>query len=182
MKIRLTPQTLARSDRDRHMDQTEQVQSYSGARLVPLSEIRDKRLRMALALWEDKRQARNYPSRAEMTPRNMAPFLRYITLWRRTDDGTDYEYRIMGDAYTAAYGRTMTGRRVSDLDTLRPGNGARVKAVLDHVVRNAKPAVSVGWFTTSSGKSVYHEMIFLPLGPDDATVDHVLGVSVHSAS
>ncbi len=162
------------------MGRAEVKQSYFDARLVPLSDIRDQRLRTALAVWEAKRQARKYPSRSEITPRDMAPFLSNVTLWRRVKDGADYEYRIMGDAAVSAYGHSMAGRYVSDLDKLKPGNGARVKAVLDYVVRNAAPSVSVGWFIAGDEKPIYQEMIFLPLGPDDATVDHILGVSVHT--
>ena len=167
---------------DGQLGQAEGIQSYFDARLVPLSDIRDQRLRTALAVWEAKRQARNYPSRSEMTPRDMLPFLGNITLWRTVKDGADYEYRIMGDVSVVAYGRSMAGSNVSDLEKLRPGNGARVKAVLDYVVRKAIPVVSVGCLITSNKKPVYHEMIFLPLGPDDATVDHILGVAVHFAA
>ena len=164
------------------MGQAERMEGYTGARLVPLSEINDPLLRSALAVWDAKRATRKYPSRHAMTPRAMAPFLRNITLWRSARDGTDYEYRIMGDTEVAAYGRSMAGRFVSDLDKLRPGNGARVKAVLDSVSQKGEAVVSVGWFTTSQGKHVYHEMLFLPLGEDDMTVDHILGVSVHKTA
>jgi hypothetical protein len=163
------------------MTQAQPPQSFTGARLVPLDEIRDERLRVALAVWRETRCERKYPAKPQMTPRAMKPFLRNITLWRIAKNGTDYEYRIMGDADAAAYGRNMAGKHVSDLNLLKPGNGARVKAVLDYVVRKKEAIVSVGWLTASNENAVFHEMIFLPLGPDDATVDHILGVSVHSA-
>ncbi len=152
----------------------------SGGRIVPLEAITDNRLRLALALWEDKRGVRRYPARTDLTLRGMVPFLRNITLWRRAKDGTDYEYRIMGDGDAESYGRSMVGLYVSDLDALRPGNGALVMAVLDSIVRKGRPKVSAGWLIASNGRHVYHEMLFLPLGPDDATIDHIMGVSVNA--
>ena len=164
------------------MAQTESVKSYTGTRLIPLSEMRDQRLKTALAVWEEKRQARIYPARAELTPRDMKAFLPNITLWRAVKGGTDYEYRIMGGADVKAYGLNMTGLHVSDLDRLMPGNTSRVKKVLDYVVRKKIPVVSDGWLTTSGGLPVHHVMIFFPLGPDEAMVDHILGVSVHGGA
>lgn len=147
---------------------------------MPLGEMKSARLKAAHAVWEEKRGQRLYPARAALAPRDMVSFLANVTLWRRTYDG-DYEYRIMGDIDAAAYGCSMIGRYVSDLDKSKPGNGKLVKAVLDHVVRTKAPCVSDGWFVTSQGRPVRHEMLFLPLGPDEATVDHILGVSVHTA-
>src|SRR5258707_12679306 len=163
------------------MQAAENLGPYSSARLVPLGEIRSDLLRLALAGWEEKRAERRFPSRPEMTPRHMKTYLRNITLWRRSAEGRDYEYRVMGDADAQAYNRSMVGLHVSDLDKLRPGNGARVKAVLDYMVRKQIPVVSAGWLITSGQKPVYHEMLFLPLGPDEASVDHILGVSVHGS-
>jgi len=162
------------------MGHAQRIPAHTTAKLIPLDDISDPRLKAALELWRSLRAGRPYPAREQMTPRAMTDFLAHITLWRRSTDGSDYEYRIMGDRDVAAYGRSMIGLHVSDLDKLRPGNGSAVKAVLDYVVRKARPAVSAGWLVTSAALPVYHEMLFLPLGPDDRTIDHILGVAAHT--
>jgi hypothetical protein len=162
------------------MSEAHRIQTQSGGRIISLEEMRAAPLLEALRVWNAKRGDRCFPARESMTPRDMRPFLPNITLWRKTADGTDYEYRLMGEVDSRAYRTCMTGLYVSDLDRLRPGNGSLVKAVLDWVVRKGKPTVSAGWLVTSREIPVFHEMLFLPLGPDDDTVDHVLGVSDHS--
>lgn len=157
----------------KRMSLADSYASFSDTMLPP-GAAKHARLKSALALWDAKRGSRPYPARGDIAPRELAPFLANVTLWRSW--GEDYEYRIVGDAVVAAYGHNMTGRLVSELMCVNRDVGERLKRTLDRAAQGAA-VLNEGWITTNEGRLVGHEMIFLPLG--DETVDHILGVSVH---
>ena len=100
---------------------------------------------------------------------------------RVIDSGRDYEYRIVGDAHVIAHGFSMQGKTLSQMDDYAPGYGAVLKPLYDNPVRRRTPLALRGWLSMGEdgAEFVYSESVFLPLGPDDETVDHVLNFSVY---
>jgi len=114
----------------------------------------------------------------------MRDLLRNVVLLRVIDCGRDYEYRIVGDAHVLAHGFSMHGKNLSQMDGHAPGYGAILKQLYDYPVRRGTPLALRGWLSMGEddrAEFVYSESVFLPLGPDDDTVDHVLNFSVYLA-
>ena len=154
-------------------------QSASG--VIALDAIESPLLRQGLDYWRRLKGTRSYPARQDMVPRDVAPLLRNIVLLRLIDGGTDYEYRIVGDAHVISHGYTMQGLRVSDIDKYSPGYGPVLKSLYDRAVRRREPFAFRGWMERGEENKqyIYSESLFMPMGPDEATIDHVLNFSVY---
>ena len=149
---------------------------------IALSEIDSPVLQLGVAYWRSLCGERKIPSRGDVAPRGLSSLLRNTALLRVVDSGMDYDYRIVGDAYVMAHGVSFQGKLWSETDTLSPGYHAMIKSIYDRVVRKAEPVAIRGWIERSSQQSepIYSEYVFLPLGTDGATVDHILVFAVYA--
>lgn len=153
----------------------------SASGVLPLDRLESPILRQGLDYWLKLRGDRPYPSRAEISPRDLAALLRHVVLLRLLDNGADYEYRIVGDAHVISHGFSMQGMRVSDVDKFSPGYGPVLKSLYDHAVRRRDVYAFRGWMERGEEHKqyIYSESVFMPLGPDANTIDHVLNFSVY---
>lgn len=149
--------------------------------VLPLDELQSPIVRQGLDYWRRLRGGRPYPAREELAPRDLTALLRHIVLLRLVDGGVDYEYRIVGDAHVISHGFSMQGMRVSDVDSYSPGYGPVLKSLYDHAVRRRDAYAFRGWMERGEGHKqyIYSESVFMPLGPDASTIDHVLNFSVY---
>jgi len=153
----------------------------SASGLVALEAIDNPILQQALAYWNRLKGDRLYPTRADLMPRDLAPLLRHVCLLRVLDSGTDYEFRIVGDAHVISHGFSMQGLRISDIDKFSPGYGPVLKTLYDRAVRRREAYAFRGWMERGEKRKeyIYSESIFLPMGPDDTVIDHVLNFAVY---
>ena len=129
-------------------------------------------LRQLLAVWRGKCAGRRFPSRNDISPRDLVQVLPIITLARVVDDATDFELRIIGHDVVQAYQENFTGRRMSSLSDVVSDS---MRQAYHAVVREACPVLLEGWFEPSAeNRCYYREVLLTPLGPTDAAVDHVL--------
>lgn len=153
---------------------------YAGQRIA-LPEVESPVLQEALATWSGKRGARRFPPRDALSPRDMARFLRNVTLYRVAPDGSDFEYRVMGDAAVEAWGRNFVGCDAARLNAIRPGMGDVVRQICGAIARRGEPLAIRA--TLSKGmEHIAEETVFLPLGPDDHHVDHIISVGCYDTS
>jgi hypothetical protein len=140
-------------------------------------------VRQGLDYWLNLKGDRAYPARSEIVPRAIVRLLPNLSLIRLIDGGADYEFRIVGDAHTRAH-RILSqglGLRLSDVDKFIPGYGAGLKMVYDAAVRERGAIGFRGWFRRGEQKEKsFSESVLMPLGPDAATIDHVLTFSDYS--
>ena len=138
-------------------------------------------LRAGFDYWRSKCGIRRFPSRDDIHPREIAPFLRYVSLIK-VEDG-DFVYRIVGDVVVMSYAVPLQNRRLSDLVYDEPGFGCYVIPRLNQVVQSGEPMAVRG----KLGRDVTQvnftdsENLVLPLGPDDETVDHNMVFSNYSS-
>jgi hypothetical protein len=153
----------------------------SASGVLPLDKLESPIVRQGLDYWQKLRGQRPYPSRAEMTPRDLTNILRHVVLLRVIEGGADYEYRIVGDAHVISHGFSMQGLRVSDVDKFSPGYGPVLKSLYDHTLRRRDAYAFRGWMERGERQKqyIYSESIFMPLGPDEKIIDHVLNFSVY---
>jgi hypothetical protein len=149
---------------------------------IALNEIDSPVLQQGIAYWRSLCAGRNFPARGDVTPRGLSSLLRNTTLLRVVDGGADYDYRIVGDAYVMAHGMSFQGKLWSETDKLSPGYHAMIKSIYDRVVRKKEPVALRGWIERSRQQCepIYSEYVFLPLGTDGATVDHILVFAVYA--
>lgn len=147
---------------------------------ISLDDVESTAVRDAVAYWKTLCNGRAFPSRSEILPRDIRGLLRNICLLRVVDGGADYEYRVIGDAHVIAYGFSMQGKLLSNVDENAPGHAEVLKRLYDRVVRKGEPYALRGWIARSDiqKKYIYSESLFAPLGDGDV-VDHVFNVSVY---
>ena len=148
---------------------------------IGLAEIESPQIQDMLDLWTAKKGPRRFPARDEITPRDMKSFLRNVTLIRITNDGKDFEYRVMGDAVVQAWGQSFVGMDTAQLNSLREGMGDVILRICASVAGRGEPLVVRGELSKGEFEHIGQECLFLPLGPDDKTIDYVLGVSCFTA-
>lgn len=146
-------------------------------RRIPLDEIESGLVREFAALWAGKRGTRRFPAREEISPRDMMRFLRHVTLYRVPPDGSDFEYRVMGDAAVQAWGRSFIGCNKDALNRIHAGMGDVIQRICASIARRGEPLVLRGELSKGEFEHIGQECLFLPMGPDDATVDHVLSIA-----
>jgi hypothetical protein len=149
------------------------------SRFVPISEVDSSVLIDGITLWHSLCGERRYPRRGDVTPRALKTLLRNTLLVRVVEDGKDYEYRIVGDAYVMAHGVSFQSKRWSQIAAQTPGYHAFVKPIYDRVVQEGEPIATRGWIERGGGSTghIYCEYVFLPLG--DEAVDHILVFAVY---
>jgi len=148
---------------------------------VALSDINTPLLLAMLEMWEAKRQARRFPAREEIGPRDMAAFLRNVTLYRVTPDGSDFKYRVMGDATVQAWGHNFSGCDTARLNEIAPGMGNVFQRLCASIARHGEPLALRGKLSKGEHEHLAQESLFVPLGPDAQTVSHILSVSWFTA-
>jgi hypothetical protein len=146
---------------------------------IALSEIENETIRYAIDLWNRTCADRIMPSKAELGPRELAGFLRSVTLFKIFGECKDFEYRIVGDAAVVAFGYNFKGLRRGTLNELQPGMGDVMFNVCNRVWRTKEPLAVKGWLQRDGTAAFFHEAVFLPLGDDHACVDHVLCVGAY---
>jgi len=145
------------------------------------SEIENISLRKGLELWNRKRADRRMPARAEITPRDMAEFLRNVVLVRVLDGGKEFEFRIVGDAIVVVQGAAFQGMNTKEIDQQVPGYGSALREVYKRLCARGEPQAFRGPAQNGpSGKPFFHESLLLPLGADGETADHILVIGIYS--
>ncbi len=69
-----------------------------------------------------------------------------------------------------------------EVDDFSPGYGAVLKSLYDRALRKRDVYAFRGWMERGDREMpfVYSESVFMPMGPDEATIDHVLNFSVYT--
>jgi hypothetical protein len=156
--------------------------SGEGRRAIPLDELDNPVLVAGLTYWRSLCKGRKFPSRSDITPRGLVPILRNTVLMRVIGGGTDYEFRVVGDASVSAHGMSVQGMLWSDLCKIKNAAAIQRKPLYDSVARSGEPRAFGGLIVPDNRQSelVHNTVLMMPLGPDDATVDHLLLVSVYA--
>ena len=148
---------------------------------ISVDDIQNPIVRAGIAYWQGLCRGRAYPARPDVSPSGMRKFLANTALVRVIDDGADYEYRIAGEAHVMSHGIPLQGKKMSELDGLDPAYRPVLKSLYDTVAKSHAPQGVRGAIKAADGAPVHYksESAFLPLGPDEKTVDHILVFTVY---
>ena len=132
--------------------------------------------RMALDYWNAKRGARPMPSRRDLDPIEMKPFLPQVMLLEVIEGGQDFHCRVIGSDIRERIGFEMTGRRLSELN----GEPAVVRAIMEEyreVVRLRRPTAARHNFVNRvTGRPKVYERLTTPLSDDGEAINMLFGI------
>ena len=123
--------------------------------------------------WNSKRRGRLMPSRADIDPTELRTLVHNVMLYDVVEPGRLYRIRLVGQAIVDFVGANNTGKFAAD--TMPPEAGRRIIEILSSVVASRAPRFRAGhayWHRDKSYRKF--EACFLPLSPDDQTVDKIL--------
>ncbi len=150
-------------------------------RQIAVDDVRNPMLCGAIALWNAKRGERLFPARGDLTFRAMAPFARNAVLLRVLDGGAEFEFRLVGDAVTQAKGRSFQGMTLTEAAPLVEDHTGSMRRAYQAVCGERRPTAFRGWTGPAIGQPVFRESVYLPLGEDGQTVDHILAIGVYAS-
>jgi hypothetical protein len=153
----------------------------SARAFVTVDDVKEPLLQYVVATWNALRHDRAFPCWDDIDPRQFWKALDNLLVLRVIGDCDDYEFRIAGDAHVRVLGITGTPRRLSQLNDYIPGYAATLKPLYDRAVRSRAAYALRTEIRRSSDRvpNFFSESAFLPLGPNDEAVDHVLIASVY---
>ncbi len=143
---------------------------------ISLTRISSALLRTAIDTWQTQAKDRAYPARSDVSPRLLAPFLRNVCLLRIFGEEGEFKYRVAGDATVEAWGQSFIGLDTAALNAIEEGIGDHVRGICQLVVKRRAP-VAVRGLLSRRRSYIAEESVYLPLGPDEATIDSILTVS-----
>lgn len=100
-------------------------------------DIQSDYLRGLYEYWREKADTRCCPSRQDLSPEEMVPWLGSISLLDVIDDGADMVYRLAGVDVVHACGMEYRDRRLSEVDW--GGRRDRIVEEYRHVARTGRP-------------------------------------------
>jgi hypothetical protein len=149
-------------------------------RFLDVSDIEQEIPKLGVDYWRTLRRERKYPSRADVNPRGLGRLLRNTMLIGVIGGGKDYEFRVVGDAPVVALGNNFQGRHLSELDHIGNMRGETCRRLYGAVVKSGEPRAIRGCMASNLRMQIpiQCEGVFLPLGPDESTVNYILGFTV----
>jgi hypothetical protein len=136
-----------------------------------------QRLGAIYAYWDGKRRGRSMPSRTDIDPLELKPFLPQLVLLDVEGDPPRFRYRLVGTEVTQVRrGLTKSDPTGKFVDSVTHHQGT--SAVLAHycrVVAERKPSVEAGTYEPSPERRwARFSRLVLPLSADDVTVNMLL--------
>jgi hypothetical protein len=135
--------------------------------------MREPKLRVLLAYWNDKRGTRAMPARADIDPLDVPPILPNIVLVDVTGDPPRFRFRVVGTDIVFRYGAELTGRDLEQVD-LGTELGS-VRSQYEETTRERVPTYCRHQIETGGGKLLRYERLLLPLAAGGTHVDMLLG-------
>jgi hypothetical protein len=136
-----------------------------------------QRLRAIYAYWDDKRRGRLMPSRVDIDPLELKPFLPQLVLLDVEGDPPRFRYRLVGTEVTEVRrGLPKCDPTGEFVDAVTHHQGT--SAVLGHyrrVVAEQKPSLDAGTYAQSQERPwARFSRLVLPLSTDDVRVNMLL--------
>lgn len=136
----------------------------------------DQRLRQIHAYWKSRCLDRQMPARPDIDPLDVPPLLPFIFLVDVLNGPRDFRFRLAGTHFRESVGSEVTGQLIGDV--FPPAFNAEVHYYWSECVNRREPAIGSGNLWIPGRDHVRWEGIILPLSPDDATVNMLLGGAI----
>jgi hypothetical protein len=133
----------------------------------------DPRLHEFVRYWESKRRDGRLPSRADIDPIELKPFLGNIFMLDVVGDQKRFRYRLVGTKIVARVGRDSTGKFQEE--AYSPEQAAENNALYRLICETKKPVRNFGVINWVNRKFLRYEIANMPLADDGETVNIILG-------
>ncbi len=128
--------------------------------------------------WNAIRGASIFPPwdtfRLESLPAHVIPWCVVADVVTGNDGEIDFVYRFWGTARAEFQGLEMTGKSVSEIKPAKVADKVRDEFLA--ILETPEPLFFVTQFTFPDGDEISWESLRLPLGPDEKTVQKIIGV------
>lgn len=150
------------------------VETANAAKFI--DEPKDARIAALYAYWQGLRRGRAMPSRTDVDPMAIPRLLPYVIMYGVASDG-GYTVRLVGEEVVQFAGRNAAGGPAGH--TMPPQAARMLLDILNAVTGERTPKFRAGKAHWQPDKHYRDfEACFLPLSPDDESVNFVLaGVS-----
>ena len=133
-------------------------------------------LQAALSYWRSKLRGRRMPSRSDLDPLEMRPWLPQTILVEPVDDGADFRIRLAGTDVREKLGYEVTGRLLSTLPTA-PDVVQAVLADFREAAESGLPSCRVHQhYNPVMNRPVRFERLIAPLSEDGTNVNMLFAV------
>ncbi len=129
-------------------------------------------VRAVVDYWRRKAGSRRMPSRRDIEPAEIKPYLSAIILVDVVPDDRRFVYRLVGTHEVAGRGMDPTGLAVRDSFYAESREAAL--GTYEYVVREKRPFCCCDPYVTPDGWPEHEDVIYLPLSDDDEHVNMVL--------
>lgn len=127
------------------------------------------------AYWESKRGTRPYPAESDINPEGLKDVWDSAFLIQVVDEGEHVKlrYAYMGSELIETFGDDLTGRDV--YDALLSTDSDPIVKELFTVIETKQPLIQDAEFENVQRVVIKFRRGLFPLGPDDQTIDYILG-------
>lgn len=143
----------------------------------PAEAVETPELRQLLHFWRGKRQALGrLPSRADLRPEEMRPFLRLVSLIAVAQPPAPrrFQFRLIGTGIVKSLGKEATNQWHDELGS--EVESRAMAAFFSLPVDTSEPAYACGQYCLGKAqREVPFETVILPLSTDGVQVDMLLG-------
>jgi len=129
-------------------------------------------VRAVVAYWRAKAGTRRMPSRRDIDPAELKPYLPRISLVDVVPDERRFVYRLVGTEEAALRGYDPTGKPVGE-GFFGPNRELALRHY-GYAVENKAPFCYRGDFEVQDGSVENEDVVFLPLSEDDDKVNMIL--------
>lgn len=137
-----------------------------------IDDLEDISLSAIYQYWLDKKGARDMPSRAEIFPEDIAPYLSNLCLVDVEHDTNRYKFRLVGTQTVKALGFEITGQYLDKL----PSVEKVVKPRYDWLVEHKRPYYIADQLKWSEKTFIRVRTLALPLSSNGKDVDIIMFV------
>ena len=149
-----------------------EMEPISGA--VTIDMPCDTDIRAIYEYWDQLRDGRPMPARADIDPTAIPKLLPYLFMYNVLPDGTGFTIRLVGEELIHSAGSNPVGQAAGS--TMTPQGAEMIVKILCAVVEEQAPKFRAGRMYWHPKRPYRHfEACLLPLSSDGQTVDIIFG-------
>jgi len=138
----------------------------------PFLTVCHESVRALYRYWHSKRNGRSMPSRRDIDPIEMKPWLAHMMLVDVLPTEPLFVYRLVGTGEVTQRRRDPTGKPV--VEAFFASDAEEALKCYNEVVASRQPVFFNTPYKTPLGKMAHDDILFLPLSDDDSTVNMIM--------
>lgn len=135
----------------------------------------DQRLHQVYRYWQEKRGAREMPSRRDIEPAELKGVLPHLMMVD-VEPGPRFRYRLFGTAVVEAFGSDPTGKYIDEV--MVGSYKTFLLGLYNDLITSKKPVYSTSIYGGKRDRMLWTQRLMLPLSSDGSAVDKVLAIQI----